>query len=389
MKNCYLCESSSKCILCDEDFIFIKNDFKNCIDKSQISLDSYFTNDNKTYYSCDDIQYKSNIKCFINKTRKNSHFEILQAQIINKKLVCFMLTSSAFPKELSLKAKINKYEESARRNLQEKEEIILITSDDSNGNSRKLIKFESENKIINEIISQDQENLQIKEISFNNDNKITSSVYENNNCTIKLPKNTNFLDTGKVKSYIEEKSIPDYSKIKQDDSNINIAYLYINNINGCVIELKSENESYYNLNNVISIRLIESSSKLSEVSAGCSTWEQKDGVISCKINQDTSNTYYINSEPINDKDKYIIVSSSNKDISNYKIECLINTNNKKKMSKTLIKVIIICPLFAIIIIAFIVRWIIKNKKRNNENQNNKGEKQDRNRNDSSKDIIFK
>jgi hypothetical protein len=270
--------------------------------------------------------------------------------------------------------------------LQEKnKEVILITSDDSDGSSNKLIKFESKENVI----SQNQENIQIEDITFNNDDETTSTVSKNNNCQINLPKNSNFLDTGKVKTYIEEKSIPDYSKIKQDNSNINsIVYLYIDNINGCNIELKSENKNDYNLNNGINIKFIESSSKLNEVSADCSTLEQKDGVIPCKINQNVNNTYYINSEPIKDNDKYIIVSSSNKDISTYKIECLIN--NKKKMSKTIIIIIVaVCCIFAIIIIVAITLCIIKNKKGNNENQNYKGKKSDKNNNDNSKDIIIK
>ena len=116
MKNCYFCESSSKCILCDENFIFINDDFKNCINKSEIPIDFYYTDNNITYYSCDVQKYKGNIKCFINKTRKDIQFEIFQAQTINKKLVCYMAILSAFPKELSLKAKMNKYKASTRRN---------------------------------------------------------------------------------------------------------------------------------------------------------------------------------------------------------------------------------------------------------------------------------
>ena len=385
MENCNLCESSSKCILCDENFIFINDDFKNCIDKSKISLDSYYTDDNKTYYSCDVKQYKSNIKCFINKTRKDIQFEILQVQIINKKLVCFIVISSAFPKELSLKTKINKYKGNTRRNLQEnEEEVILTTSDDSDGSSNKLIKFESKQNVA----SQNQENIQIKEIKFNNDDKTTSSVYDNNDCKIILPENKDFLDTGKVKKYIEEKSIPDYSKIKQDSSNINsIVYLYIDNIKGCSIELKSENKNEIILNNNINIKFIESNSKISEINVDCSTLEQKDGVIPCKIKENVNNTYYINSEPINDNNKYIIVSSSNKDISTYKLECLIN--KKKKISKTLIIIIAACCIFIAIIIIIIVLCICRNKKGDNENPKYKEEKQGNNKNDSSKDIIIK
>jgi len=387
MNNCNLCESSSKCILCDENFIFINDDFKNCINKSEIPIDFYYTDNNITYYSCDVKQYKSNIKCFVNKTRKDIKFEILQAQIIKKKLVIFMVISLAFPKELSLITKISKYNANTRRNLQKKEEeIILKTSDDSDGSSNKLIKFESEQ----EIISQSQENIQIKEIAFNNDDETTSAISKHNNCQINLPKNTDFLDTGKVKTFIEEKSIPDYSKIKQDNSNINsIEYLYINNINGCNIELKSGNSYDTILNNSINITFIEKSNKLNEVSAICSISEEKDGVIPCKINRNANNIYFINSEPINDNDKCIIISSTNKDINNYKIECLIN--NEKKISKTLI---ITCSLFAFIIIIVITICLIKIKKVNNKNKKYIGEKPDKNKiddnsNDNSKDFVIK
>jgi hypothetical protein len=306
-------------------------------------------------------------------------------QTINKKLVCFIVISSAFPKELSLKTKINKYKGNTRRNLQEnEEEVILTTSDDSDGSSNKLIKFESKQIIA----SQNQENIQIKEITFNKDDLTTSSVYDNNNCKIILPENKDFLDTGKVKKYIEEKSIPDYSKIKQDSSSTNsIIYLYIDNINGCNIELKSENKNEIILNNNINIKFIESSNKLSEVSVDCFPLEEKDGVIPCKIKENVNNTYYINSEPINDNNKYIIVSSSNKDKSTYKLECSINS--KKKISKTLIIIIAACCIVIVIIIIVITICIIRNKKENNENPKYKGEKPNKNVDDSSKDIIIK
>ena len=387
INNCNLCESSSKCILCDENFIFINDDFKTCINKSEIPIDSYYTDNNITYYSCELKQYKSNIKCFVNKTKKDIKFEILQAQIIKKKLVVFMIISLAFPKELSLIAKISKYNTNTRRNLQTKEEeVILKTSDDSDGSSNKLIKFESEQEIIN----QNQENIQIKEIAFNNNDKNTSSISKHNNCQINLPKNTDFLDTGKVKSFIEEKSIPDYSKMKQDNSNINnIEYLYINNINGCNVELKSGNSNDDILNNNINITFIEKSNKLIEVSAICSILEEKNGVIPCKINQNVNNTFYINSDPINDNDKYIIISSSNKDINTYKIECLINIR-EKKIPKTLIIIISACSLFAFILITVVTLCIIKIKKNNNENQKYEVQKPIENKpDDNSKDIIIK
>ena len=60
--NCDTC-NNEKCILCNNGYIFINDNFSECIFKDSIEIDFYFTNDNITYYSCKDDKYKDNEKC--------------------------------------------------------------------------------------------------------------------------------------------------------------------------------------------------------------------------------------------------------------------------------------------------------------------------------------
>ena len=60
--NCFTC-NSSQCFNCKEGYIFINDNFLNCLLISSIDLSEYYTNDNVTYYSCKDDKYKNNSKC--------------------------------------------------------------------------------------------------------------------------------------------------------------------------------------------------------------------------------------------------------------------------------------------------------------------------------------
>ena len=60
--NCNLC-NNTQCIKCDEDYIFIDDNFDSCELKSSINLSLYFTNDEIVYYSCNNEKYKNNPKC--------------------------------------------------------------------------------------------------------------------------------------------------------------------------------------------------------------------------------------------------------------------------------------------------------------------------------------
>ena len=60
--NCYTC-NDSYCLSCKEGYIFINDNFSNCILKSSINLDDYFINDNIIYYYCKDEKYKNRQEC--------------------------------------------------------------------------------------------------------------------------------------------------------------------------------------------------------------------------------------------------------------------------------------------------------------------------------------
>ena len=60
--NCDSC-TTEKCLLCNEGFIFINDNFNKCLLKDTIEIEFYYTNDNITFYSCKDNKYKNNEKC--------------------------------------------------------------------------------------------------------------------------------------------------------------------------------------------------------------------------------------------------------------------------------------------------------------------------------------
>ena len=62
IKNCNLC-NNSQCFLCNDGYVFINDNLTNCILKSSLNIDLYFTYNNIMFYSCEEEQYKNNIKC--------------------------------------------------------------------------------------------------------------------------------------------------------------------------------------------------------------------------------------------------------------------------------------------------------------------------------------
>ena len=57
INNCNLC-NTTQCKLCNDEYIFVDDNFSECIAKDTINFDFYFTNDNITYYSCNNTKYK-------------------------------------------------------------------------------------------------------------------------------------------------------------------------------------------------------------------------------------------------------------------------------------------------------------------------------------------
>ena len=86
INNCNLC-NSSQCFLCNDEYVFINDNFTKCVLKSSLDLNIFFTDDNKMFYSCQEEKYKNNKKCklFINTTiiSHNLKLETTTPKIIN------------------------------------------------------------------------------------------------------------------------------------------------------------------------------------------------------------------------------------------------------------------------------------------------------------------
>ena len=83
IENCSVC-NSTQCYLCNDGYIFINDNFSECILKESINLDFYFSNDNLTYYSCNSDKFKDNEKCKISKSSEVSFNESIQEYDITR-----------------------------------------------------------------------------------------------------------------------------------------------------------------------------------------------------------------------------------------------------------------------------------------------------------------
>ena len=271
-----------------------------------------------------------------------------------------MITHSPLPKDFSIKLKINVYSSKNLRILDNsgEREIVLTTTDDSNGSKNTLVSFSS-----NQEYNTD-ENVQIKEISFNNDNSVTKTVTDNNVCTLKFNSTSDLLDTGKVASMIQAKKIPDCSSYQQ----LEIVSLNMNNAKGCEFYLNSEKEVSFTNDN-LDLELVQSENNENTITAECDTKNDKVKKIKCNINDETNGDYSFKDRIISESDKFITISSENE---NFNISC-----EKKAVNKKLLIIISVCVGVAIIIIIIIVALLCSRTKKpvvNNKNDINQKNK---------------
>ena len=62
IQNCLSC-NDTQCLKCDEGYVFINDNYDNCVLKASLNLSIFFTNDEIMYYSCEEEKYKNNQKC--------------------------------------------------------------------------------------------------------------------------------------------------------------------------------------------------------------------------------------------------------------------------------------------------------------------------------------
>ena len=365
IKDCYSCQFPSGCNICKDGFIMLNDNKMFCNEINKTDLTDFYTNDNITYYSCKETKYKNDIHCFSLIPQQNIILNFLQAQIVRNKLVCYMITHSPIPKNFSLKLKINIYNSKTLRNLEEKE-IILITNEYSNGDVNKIISFTSDEEY------SERKNIQIKNIEFNNDDSLTSTVTNNNNCSLKFDSNSDLVDTGKVNSMILAKTLPDCST----GQIYNIINLSMNTIVNCEFNLYSE-ESISFKNDTLYINLVELENSENIITAKCDINSTKIKSIKCIINKDDkdeiNNEYLLKEQILFESDKFIIITPEEKQ---FKILC-----EKKKSTNMTIVIIVVSACFAVVIfLAIILIYIFVCKKNikykiksNNKNKNNSNE----------------
>ena len=78
INNCLSC-NNTQCLKCGEGYVFINDDYDNCLLKSSLNLSIFFTNDEIMYYSCEEERYKNNQKC--SKTEIESSISDIQTTL--------------------------------------------------------------------------------------------------------------------------------------------------------------------------------------------------------------------------------------------------------------------------------------------------------------------
>ena len=353
--NCLNCNSSEKCDLCQNGFIFLNDNFKSCHNKSSTNLSKCFTMDNLTYYSCENDNYKNYSQCFTLNPNQVIILIFLQAQMINQTLYCFMLTHSPLPKNFSLILKIHRYNQTVR-NLQGQEEndeikdedIVLTTKDDSNGTKNRIISFSSEKKF------NEDENVKIKELNYNeNDKGITNDVVKNNHLTINFDNSSETVDTGVVSKLIQDGKLTEFSSGGADDNTERIINLNLDNINGCEFGLNAGDGSLDSSDENYNFELADYNNNENIINAECSN--SQNNLINCKINQNAdSEFYFYKSSTMSNSGKYIFLPNGTEH--RFKLLCKKNSNKNK-----FILIAICVGILVVLILLISTRFCCKKK----------------------------
>ena len=363
--NCLNCNSEG-CNICNTGFIMLNDDTKTCYEKNKIDLKSYFTENNITYYSCQETKYKNKLQCFSLVPQQVILLTFLQVQMVKKKLVCYMITHSPLPKDFSIKLKINVYTNRIR-NLEGsgEKEVVLTANEDSNGSTNTIVSFTSNEEY------KEEENVQVKELKFNDDNLVTKTVTKNNICSFKFDSTSNLVDTKKVKTMIEEKKIPDCSTGQRS----NIISLNMNKVENCEFDLNSEEEVSFS-NDLITIDLVEKENKEQIITAECDTTKDKTKSVKCNIKKDDkteiNNEYILKEQIVFDSEQFIAITPEEDTL---KIFCK-KKDSKKKLIITIVIIIVAVGIIASVVVVGVCickkdKKIAKEKNNNNNEINEK------------------
>ena len=339
VNNCSIC-NSSQCLLCEDGYIFTNNNFNKCLLKSSINLSNYFTEDNITYFSCEDGKYKSNPKCIIKTdeilttelftedefTEKeddskelniyNFTIAILQAKIESNNLLLYIYFDSKIPENIFAYVTLSVSKKRLLRYLEEKEIIIKAVPNADNDNQ--IYEFSSDLKDYN---INEGDNIQIKDIKLEENGG-------KNNYYVAYPNDLDSINKG---IYTNENEEIDFSEIsKKKDYNIKI-YKVESITKGCDFNIRIDQKiSTKNYNYNFSLIFEEINNNKNSINANCTLSSKNNNEITCHLNKEVNNAYYLKDYIYYDNNELYTIIPNNKS-SFYSLFCKENnTNNNIK-----------------------------------------------------------
>ena len=360
--NCDSC-TNKQCSSCKNDYIFINDNYTQCVLKSSLNLEFYFTNDNITYYSCKEEKYKNKEECqtlnpertvieipkeltnsTISKDDDNKPlFEIfiLQVQIINKLLKVFITLSKKIEKNFHIKFSVDLYKRNNKmRNLQETlyqdYEVDLYLNNANDIEAGNIISLTSEEE-------------------FNENDRIVVNEKPNEDYEMKVLNNDNkILDTQENKKKIENKEIMDFSKVPSEFTKNE--YYIESSSKGCQFDLTSKNKIKENIQN-IDLTFIEKDNKdNNSIKAKCTLSSENEKNIPCTLEQELEGKNYILDSYVGSNEKGLFYIIQDKD--GFQLSC-----SEEKSGKSYTGIIIGVVVAAVVIIVTIVILVVCLKKK--------------------------
>ena len=341
VNNCSIC-NSTQCLLCDNNFVFINDDFSKCLPKSSINLSLYFSDDNITYYSCEDDKYKNNIKCIIHEestefyTNINTETDIpsynfpesinippnniplnislflLQAHFTENKLHLFIIPDSKISENIVFSLTLVINSNRIIRSLEEKE--IIVEAKQKKNNNNDIIELFAD---LEELNITDGSNIEIKSIN-------SKQNEDNNVYYINSPVNYDNLNTGKINELINNGEIDFSQKALNENYTINI-YKIERISQGCDFNLITDIKIKNNKN--IGLLFQEKNNKFNSINSNCILSQNNNYQIKCSLNQQINNYSSLKDYIEYNENELCIITLKDKS-SNYLLNCDLTNNTE-------------------------------------------------------------
>ena len=284
---------------------------------------------------------------------KQKVFFLLQAQIIDNKLIIFLILNFTVKKSNKFTFDVTLYSSRIIRNLQngqETKELIFSPKEDYDGNGDKIVSLVSDEEIEEERV-------------------VVGDLKSEDEIEVKLVNdNTEVLDTQKVEDNINKGGV-DYSIIEDNQSNYNIQqYKIISATSGCKFDLNSE-ETISGQNKSIELNFQEKESN-KIIKANCVLSSQNDKKIICSLDDQIDGNYNLEPYIYSDQKETITIVQKNTD-DYLTLECIageiIRSNNKKSsgLSAGEIVGIVLACVFVVAVIVIYSLFLRKGRQINN------------------------